>query len=35
MMYEQLANIHAWLPGIVGVAILLVAAVFSDLVIRR
>jgi miniconductance mechanosensitive channel len=34
-MYEQLTNIHAWLPAIVGVAILLVAAVFSDLVIRR
>jgi miniconductance mechanosensitive channel len=34
-MYEQLTNIHPWLPGIVGIAVLLVAAVFSDLVIRR
>lgn len=34
-MYEQLTNIHPWLPGIAGVGILLVAAVLSDLVIRR
>jgi hypothetical protein len=34
-MYEQLTNIHPWLPGIAGVGVLLVAAVLSDLVIRR
>jgi miniconductance mechanosensitive channel len=33
-MYEQLSDIHEWLPTIVGVAVLLVAATFSDLVIR-
>jgi miniconductance mechanosensitive channel len=34
-MYERLIEIHAWLPAGAGIAILLVAAVLSDLVIRR
>ena len=34
-MLERLESIHLWLPGLAGLAILLVAAVASDLVIRR
>jgi miniconductance mechanosensitive channel len=34
-MYEQLTNIHPWLPAIAGVGLLIAAAVLSDLVIRR
>jgi miniconductance mechanosensitive channel len=33
-MYEQLIAIHPWLPAIVGIAILLLAALLSNFVIR-
>ncbi|MGD8340730.1 MAG: mechanosensitive ion channel [Gammaproteobacteria bacterium] len=34
-MLERLNDIHPWLPGIAGAAILLIVALISDLVIRR
>ena len=34
-MLERLESIHPWLPGLAGLGILLVAAVLSNLVIRR
>lgn len=34
-MLERLEGFHPWLPGLVGLAILLIGAVLSDLVIRR
>jgi miniconductance mechanosensitive channel len=34
-MLESLENIHAWLPGLVGIGALLLAAVVVNLVVRR
>jgi len=34
-MLERLESIHPWLPGLAGLAVLLIAAVASNLVIRR